>query len=49
MQAIIDNYVPLRETMEISFHGMDDCSRRAIGMLSLMDKFATYFGLEFQY
>ena len=46
MQAIIDNYVPLRETMEISSHGMDDCSRRANGMLSLMDKFSTYFGLK---
>ena len=32
--------------MEISSHGMDDCSRRANGMLSLMDKFSTYFGLE---
>ncbi len=32
--------------MEIFLHGMDDCSRRANGMLSLMDKFATYFGLE---
>ncbi len=41
MQAIIDNYVPLRETMEISSQGMDDCSRRANGMLSLMDKFST--------
>ena len=46
IQAIINNYVALRETMEISSHGMDDCSRRANGMLSLMDKFSTYFGLE---
>ena len=32
MQAIINNYVALRETMEISSHGMDDCSRRANGL-----------------
>ncbi len=32
--------------MKISSHGVDDCSRRANGMLLLMDKFATYFGLE---
>ena len=46
MQAIINNYVALRETMEISSHGMDDCSRRANGLLSLMDRFSTYFGME---
>ena len=46
IQAIIKNYVALRETMEISSHGMDDCSRRANGILSLMDNFSTYFGLE---
>ena len=32
--------------MEILSHGMDDCSRLANGMLSLMDKFSTDFGLE---
>lgn len=46
MQAIINNCTALRETMEISSHGMDDCSRRANGMLSLMDKLSTYFILE---
>ena len=46
MQTIINNYTALRETMEISSHGTDDCSRRTNGMLSLMDKFSTYFGLE---
>ena len=32
--------------MEISSHGMDDCSRQTNGMLLLMDIFSTYFGLE---
>ena len=27
MQAIINNYESLRQTMAISSHGMDDCSR----------------------
>ena len=46
IQAMINNYKALRETRKISSHGMDDCSRPANGMLSLMDKFSTYFGLE---
>ena len=46
MQAKINHYEVLKEKMEISPHGMDDCSRRANGMLLLMDKFSTYFGLE---
>ncbi len=46
IQAIINNYAALQETMELSSHGTDDCSRRAGGMLALMDKFSTYFGLK---
>ena len=32
--------------MEECSHGSDDCSRRCSGMIALMDKFNTYFGLE---
>ena len=32
--------------MEVSSHGSDDCSRRANGILALMERFATYFGLK---
>ena len=46
IQAILDNYETLRMTLEESSHGSDDCSRRACGMLALMDKFQTYFGLK---
>ena len=47
MQAIITNYEALRETMEAASQGTDDCSRRANGMLALMDRFSTFFGLKF--
>ena len=43
IQAIINNYAALQETMELSSHGTDDCSRRAGGMPALMDTFSTYF------
>ena len=46
MQAIVVNYEVLRETMETSSHGTDDCSRRAGGLLAVMDRFSTYFGLK---
>ena len=46
MQAIISNYKVLQEAMEVSSHGSDDCSRRANGILALMERFATYFGLK---
>ena len=46
MQAIINNCEALQMTMETSSHGTDDCSRRAAGVLALMDKFSTYFGLK---
>ena len=46
MQAIINNYEALRETFEIASHGTDDCSRRANGVLALMDQFSMYFGLK---
>ena len=47
MQAIISHYQALQETMEMSSHGSDDCSRRANGILALMERFSTYFGLKF--
>ena len=46
MQANVTNYEALRETMEVASQGTDDCSRRANGILALMDRFSTYFGLE---
>ena len=46
MQAIAANYEVLHETMEKSSHGTDDCSRRAGGVLALMERFSTYFGLK---
>lgn len=46
MQAIVRNYETLRSTMEVSSHGTDDCSRRAGGVLAVMDRFSTYFGLK---
>ena len=32
--------------MEVASHGTDDCSRHANGVLALMDKFSTYYGLK---
>ena len=46
MQAIVANYEVLQETMEVSSHGTDDCSRCAGGVLAVMDRFSTYFGLK---
>jgi hypothetical protein len=46
MQALVNNYEVLKETMEVASHGTDDCSRRANGMLALMDRFSTFFGLK---
>ncbi len=46
IQAIINNYAALQETMGLSSHGTDDCSRRVGGMLALMDKFSTYCSLK---
>ena len=46
MQAIVTNYETLQETMEVASHGTDDCSRRTNGVLALMDKFSTYYGLK---
>lgn len=45
-QSILINYHVLRETFEQSSHGSDECSRRANGVLALMDKFSTYFGVK---
>ena len=46
MQAILDNYETVQLTMEAFSHGSDDCSKRASGMLALMDKFQAFFGLK---
>ena len=40
------NYETLQSAMEVSSHGTDDCSRRASGVLAVMDKLSTYFGLK---
>ena len=32
--------------MEISSHESDDCSRRANGVLALMDRFSVFFGIK---
>ena len=45
-EAILRNYETLRTTMEISSHGSDDCSRRANGVLALMDRFSVFFGIK---
>ena len=46
MQAILANYETLQATMEAASHGTDDCSRRAAGVMVIMDKFSIYFGLK---
>ena len=46
MQAIISNYEELQDAMEVSSYGSDDCSRRANGIMALMERFSTYFGLK---
>ena len=46
MQAIVTNYETLQSAMEVSSHGTDDCSRRAGGIVAIIDKFSTYFGLK---
>ena len=46
MQAIISNYEELQDKMKASSHGSDDCSRRANGIMALMERFSTYFGLK---
>ena len=46
VQAIIANYKTLEVTMEESSHGTDDCSRHASGVVALMEKFSTFFGLK---
>ena len=46
LQAILNNYESLRETFEISSKGSGECARRANGVLALMDRFSTYFGVK---
>ena len=46
MQTIISNYEKLQDAMQVSSHGSDDCSRRANGIMALMERFSTYFGLK---
>ena len=45
MQPIVMNYETLQSAMEVSSQGTDDCSRHDSGVLAVMDKFSTYFGL----
>ena len=45
MQAIVTNYEALYSAMEASLHGIDDCFRRASGVLAVMDRFSTFFGV----
>ena len=45
MQAIVTNYEALYSAMEASSHGIDDCFRRASGVLAVMDRFSTFFGV----
>ena len=45
MQAIVANYKALYSAMEASSHGIDDCFRRASGVLAVMDRFSTSYCL----
>ena len=49
IQAILNNYGSLQMTMEAASHGTDDCSRRAGGVMAMMDKFFIYFGLKLSF
>ena len=48
-QRILENYESLQETMEtmeISSHGFNDCSRPASGILALTEEVKIFFGLK---
>ncbi|KAK7485308.1 hypothetical protein BaRGS_00023407, partial [Batillaria attramentaria] len=45
MHSLLQNYSVLQETFEVVFEGSDDYARRASGLLVLMQKFSTFFGL----
>lgn len=49
IKSILDNYEALQLAMEASSHGSDDCLIRCSGMIALMEKFNTYFGLELSF
>ncbi len=46
MQSILLNYEILQSTMEQASYGTDDCSRRAGGVVAVMARFLTFFGLK---
>ena len=45
-QSILNNYEILKKPFESSLVGSDKCSRRANGVLALMEKFSTYFSVK---
>ena len=46
MKSLLDNYLSLQETLDTVAQGHDEYSTRASGLLALMQKFSTYFGLK---
>ncbi|KAL8573725.1 hypothetical protein ACOMHN_019000 [Nucella lapillus] len=46
MNTLIDNYPVLQVTLEEVAKGYDEYSRKASGLLSLMQNFSTMFGLQ---
>ena len=46
MKAILDNYGTLQEVLEEVSQGSDEYARKAAGLLALMEKFSTLFGLR---
>ncbi len=49
IQAIINNYAALQESMELFSRGTDDCSNRAGGMLAFMVTFSIILVSSFQF
>ena len=45
MSSLLLNYATLQETFEEVSRGSDDYARRASGVVALMQRFSTYFGL----
>lgn len=49
MKSLLENYESLIETLEEVSKGYDDYARTASGLLALMAKFSTYFGIRMAY
>ena len=45
-KAILSNYAALQSTLEIVGQGTDEYARKANGLISLMEKFGTFFGIS---